>query len=135
MALEVRIVDGERILFRAPIQGLQSSGGSLALELGDETVDRLVEMHALAANGRRLRMMVELLRRGEMQFTELLDIAENPKLVSACMKPMVEEGLVEHEGWGSGYRATSKGEAFAALMTAALASMMDYYEEVEDGDE
>jgi hypothetical protein len=132
MTLEVQIVDGGRVLLRAPIQGVSSSGDRLSFDLDDELIGRLVSMHAVAANERRMRMMLELTRKGELQFSDLLEIAENPKLVTDCMRPLLESGLVEHEKWGSSYRTTAAGEALAAVMTVGMASMIEFFEEEGD---
>lgn len=119
----------KRILFRAPIEGLRDEGDRLALELNEAEIGRLASIYSIAANERRLRIMLELMRRGEMQFSDLLDVAENPKLVSDCMKPLMEEGMVIHKKWGSSYRTTTTGTAFAMAMTTGLAKLLEFLEE------
>jgi len=131
--LELQIVDGKRVLFRTSIE--PPNEGSAGPELEEDMLKRLVAIHSIAANERRIRIMMELMRRGEMQFSDLLGVAENPKLVSDCMKPLMEEGMVVHEGWGSSYKPTWGGSAVAVTMTAGLARLLEFLEEEQEGDE
>jgi len=132
--LELQIVDGRRVLFRTPIEPPAEHQGDVDSELDEGTLERLATIHSIAANERRLRIMMELMRRGEMQFSDLLLVAENPKLVTDCMKPLMEEGMVVHEKWGSSYRPTWSGSALALTMTTGLAKLLEYLEE-EQGEE
>ena len=133
MTLELQIVSGRRVLFRAPIQGFREEGDRLSLELDEDEIRRLASVHSIVANEGRLRVMLEMMRRGgEVQFSDLLDVAENPKLVSDCMKPLVEEGMVAHGRWGSSYRTTTTGTAFVVAMTAGLTRMLEFLDEQED---
>ena len=131
MALEWQLVNGKQVLFRIPIR-IPAEGSEPAPELGEEEVERLVDLFSVAANERRFRMMQELHRRGEMMFSDLLEVAENPKLVTDCMRPLVEEGLVEHEKWGSAYRPTRAGFVVTATMTGLLPRLLEFLEEEED---
>jgi hypothetical protein len=135
MVLELQIVDGKRVLFRTPIEPPVEQRREVGFELDKGTLERLAAIHSIAANERRLRVMMELMRRGEMQFSDLLLVAENPKLVSDCVKPLIEEGMVVHEKWGSSYRPTWSGSALAATMTTGLAKLLEYLEEGQEEDE
>ena len=119
----------KRVLFRVPIEGVCDEGGRLALEVDEEEIGRLAGIYSIAANERRLRIMLELMRRKEMQFSDLLEVAENPKLVSDCMKPLMEEGMVVHKKWGSSYKTTATGAALALVMTTGLAKLLEFLEE------
>ena len=133
MALEWQLVNGKHVLFRIPIQA-QAETTAAEEELDEDEVERLVDLFSVAANERRFRMMQELHRRGEMQFSDLLDVAENPKLVTDCMKPLVEEGLVVHEKWESSYRPTRVGLVVTATMTGLLPKLLEFFEEEEEED-
>ena len=134
MTLEWRLVSGNQVLLRIPIQEhVQGSGQGSRLD--DSHLERLVDLLSVAANPRRFRMMSEMISRGEMQFSDLLDLAENPKLVADCMGPLVEEGMVSHEGRGSSYKPTRAGYAFAATVTTAIPLLLEFLEENEEGEE
>lgn len=117
-----------------PIEGPARVSGLYMSDVDHEDIRRLADLYSIAANQRRLRIMVELMRRGEMRFTELLEFAVNPKLVKDCMEPMVREGMVIHEGRGSGYRPSEAGVALAMTMTAGLSKLLDYLERGEEED-
>ncbi len=134
MSLEFQLVRGRKVLFRFPIQTDEGEGIGSDLGLDEGEIERLAAIHAIAANERRLRMMMELTSRRETTFSDLLDVAENPKLVTDCMKPLMEEGMVTHEKWGSSYRPTEAGVAFAIAMTAGLTKLLEYFE-AEEGDD
>lgn len=125
----MQLVRDKRVLFKVPIRGVCDEGGRLAQEIDEDEIGRLAGIYSIAANERRLRIMLELMRRREMQFSDLLDVAENPKLVSDCMKPLMEEGMVVHKKWGSSYRTTDRGAAFALVMTVGLARLLEFLEE------
>ncbi len=132
MALEFQIVNGRKVLFRAPLQRLGDEGGEPSLEIDEDEIDKLVNLYSIAANERRFRIMMEFMRKGEMHFSDILDVAENPKLVRDCMQPLMEEGLVVHEGRGSSYRPTRTGAVFALTLTAGLARLYEFLESEPD---
>lgn len=126
--LELRLVKDNCVLFNVPVW---DSEGSVAIdpELGEEEIGQLIELYSVAANGRRLRMMVELMKRGEMRFSDILELALNPKLVKDCMEPMVKAGLVIHEGRGKPYRPSELGTAIVIAMTSGMGRLLDAMEE------
>ncbi len=133
MVLELRLVKDGKILFKVPMEGSIAVSGLYASQMDDKDIERLVGLHSLAANEKRVRIMLEMMKKGEMSFTELLGTAVNPKLVKDCMEPMMREGMVIHEGRGSGYRPSEAGVALAMTMTAGLSKLLDYLErEVEE---
>ena len=96
---------------------------------------QLTDLYSMAANGRRLRMMLELMRRGEMRFSEMQGIAVNPKLVRDCMEPMVRAGLVIHERRSEPYRPSERGTALAIAMTTGMGRLLQALEEEMEEDE
>jgi predicted transcriptional regulator len=134
MGIELQLVKDGRVLFRLPVRAMGEEVEE-AVELDEEEIERLAELYSIAANQKRLRVMLELMKRGEMSFSEILRIAMNPKLVQDCMEPMVREGLVIHKGRGSGYRPSERGAAFAITMTAGFAKLLEVLESELEGDE
>jgi len=134
MTLEWQLVNGREVLFRIPILEPVEEAESRE-ELDESEAERLADLYSIAANERRLKMMSEMWRKGEMQFSDLLDVAENPKLVVDCVRPLVEGGMVSHQGRGSCYRPTRAGFAFAITMTRAVPRLLEFLEEDEEGEE
>lgn len=118
----------DRVLFSVPVW---DSEGSVAVkqELEDEELGQLIDLYSIAANGRRLRMMVELMKRGEMRFSDMLELALNPKLVKDCVEPMVKAGLVIHENRREPYRPSELGTAIAIAMTTGMGRLIEALEE------
>lgn len=129
MVLELRLVKNGKTLFRVPMEGSLEVSGLYASAMDDKDIERLADLHSLASNEKRIRIMLEMMKKGKMSFTELLGFAVNPKLVKDCMEPMMREGMVIHEGRGSGYRPSEAGVALAMTMTAGLSKLLDYLEE------
>jgi hypothetical protein len=128
LALELRLVKDDRVLFSVPVWDPE---GSVAVEpeLEEEEFGQLTRLYAIAANGRRLRIMVELMRRGEMRFSDMLELALNPKLVKDCVEPMVKAGLVIHEGRREPYRPSELGTAVVIAMTSGMGRLLEAMEE------
>ena len=84
----------------------------------------LVKIFAIASNERRLRLMLELMKKPETRFTDLLQVGVNPKLVQDCVGPMVEGGLLLHEGKGAGYSPSQKGALVITMVTRGMAEML-----------
>ncbi len=110
MAKDLLLFDGKRLLLKLELR-LPTGEGS-----PDEELDELVSLFAVAANRRRLQIMLELGRLESAKFTDLLRVGINPKLVRDCLTPMIDLGLVEHEE-GKDYRLSEKGN----LVVPALA--------------
>ena len=128
MPLELRLVKDDRILFSVPVWDPQ---GPLEIqpEMDDEDFMELANLYSIAANGRRLRMMSELMRRGEMRFSDMLEFAVNPKLVRDCMEPMLKAGLVVHDNRREPYRPSELGTALAIAMTTGMERLLQALEE------
>ncbi len=132
MTLELRLVKDGKVLFNLPIEGPARVSGLYMSDVDHEDIQRLADLYSIAANQRRLRIMVELMRKGEMRFSELLEFATNPKLVRDCMEPMVREGMVIHEHRGSGYRPSETGVALVMTMTAGLSKLLEVLDQEEE---
>jgi len=128
LPLELRLVKDDRILFSVPVWDPQ---GPLEIqpEMDDEDFMELANLYSIAANGRRLRMMSELMRRGEMRFSDMLEFAVNPKLVRDCMEPMLKAGLVVHDNRREPYRPSELGTALAIAMTTGMERLLQALEE------
>ncbi|HUI86665.1 MAG TPA: hypothetical protein VLY21_05895 [Nitrososphaerales archaeon] len=134
MTLELRLVRGNTVLFSVPVYDPE---GTVAVErdIEEEDFGQLTDLYSMAANGRRLRMMVELMKRGEMRFSDMMELALNPKLVKDCVEPMVKAGLVTHEGRGTPYRPTEMGVAIVIAMTSGMGRFLDALEEEMEAEE
>ncbi len=124
-----------KVLFRWPIRAGGEEVSELAAEIDDGDIERLANLYSIGANERRLRVMLELMRQGEMSFSELLRVAVNPKLVQDCMNPLLEEGMVIHERKGAPYRTSERGAVLAITMTAGVSRLLDVLEEEMGGEE
>jgi uncharacterized protein YfkK (UPF0435 family) len=133
---ELRLVKvrGDEIVFRLPIHSI---GDSMLDddELDEDEIERLTNIYALASNKKRLRVMMELKRGRELSFTDVLEVAENPKLVRDCMDPMMSERIVTHGSErGACYRPSDRGSAISQFMTMGLLSFLRALdEEFEEG--
>jgi hypothetical protein len=123
---EFRIVKDGKVLCSVPL-GETAEGQGASLDDGD--IERLAQLYSIAANEKRLRMMSEIATRGEMRFSDFLQIALNPKLVSDSLEPMMKGGLVTHEGRGACYRPSERGTIIALTMTQGIATLLDMLEE------
>jgi len=134
LALELRLVRDNRVLFSVPVYDPEGTV-SVGPELEEEEMGQLIGLYSIAANGRRLRMMVELMKRGEMRFSDMLELALNPKLVRDCVEPMVKAGLVIHEGRREPYRPSELGTAVAIAMTSGMGKLLEALEEEMEEEE
>ena len=98
--------------------------GNLGLDASEPLFAELVEIFSIASNERRLKLMIQLMKKPETRFTELLQVGVNPKLVQDCVGPMVRSGLLVHEGKGAAYRPSAKGALVITIVTRALAEML-----------
>src|SRR5438034_9218211 len=104
MTIELRLVRDGKTIFSIPIDSSGEGADKGKLELEEDDMERLADLYSVAANERRFRIMHELTRRGEMKHADILRIAMNPKVDDDCINPMVEGGIVMHEGKGAGER-------------------------------
>ncbi len=98
--------------------------GSLGAASAEPLLKELVGIFSIASNERRLRLMVELMKKPETRFTDLLQVGVNPKLVQDCVGPMVESGLLIHEGKRAGYSPSPKGAMVITMVTRGLAELI-----------
>ena len=68
-----------------------------------------------------------------MRFSDLLQVALNPKIVQDCMEPMMNEGYVLHEG--KGYRPSEKGFALLLTMTTGFNKILESLDEEVGGED
>jgi len=134
LALELRLVRDNKVLFSVPVYDPEGPV-EVGHDLQEEDFGQLTDLYSIAANGRRLRMMVELMKRGEMRFSDMMELALNPKLVKDCVEPMMKAGLVVHEGRGEPYRPSELGTAIAIAMTSGMGRLLEALEEEMEGDE
>ncbi len=123
------------VLFRWPIHAYGEEVSEMVAEIDDEDIEKLANLYSIGANEKRLRVMLELMRQGEMSFSELLRVAVNPKLVGDCMNPLLKEGMVIHERRRAPYRTSEKGAVLAITMTAGVARLLDVLDEEMEGEE
>lgn len=128
MGTELQLVRDGRVLYRIPIQSYEEAEDGLLVDVDEEDLGRLSEIYSIAANEGRLRMMLELARRREMRFSDLLKLSTNPKLVKTCVDEMAHAGLLEHEERGA-YRPSETGSALAIAMTVGLSKLLEALEE------
>jgi len=133
MTLEFQLVEGNRVLFRVPLRA-HAERPEVPLEMDEDDIEKLASLYSIASNEGRLRMMFEMAARGEVKFSDLLELTSNPKMVHDCLKPMMEEGMLEHEQRGP-YRPSVRGAALVITMTAGLARLLDALEDEVGGEE
>jgi predicted transcriptional regulator len=134
MTIELRLVRDGKTIFSFPINSSSDEADRGKLELEEDDMERLADLYSIAASERRFRIMHELARRGQMKHSDILRIAMNPKFVQDCINPMVEGGIVIHEGRHTGYRPSSKGFAYVTL-TTGLSRILELLEEEMEADE
>jgi DNA-binding transcriptional ArsR family regulator len=134
MTLEMRVVKDGEVLFAVPLDYPVEEARRPELDLDEDDIERLANIYSIAANERRLRAMVELIQKGEMSFSELLEVALNPKTVRDWMTPMVKEGMVTHEGRRTPYKPSFGGVVMTMTMTAGLSKLLDFLEQEEEGE-
>ena len=127
MEKELLLLGRKRVLVRLAIPELKEGG--VAEPLAAKELDSLVELFSVAANRRRLQMMVVLGSREAVKFTDLLRVGVNPKLVRDCLTPLIEMGLVLHREGGD-YRLSKRGEVVVPLLTSWSARLLKLGPEV-----
>jgi hypothetical protein len=135
--VNLKLVLGERLLFDLELPEV-GPGGEVSAPpptLNDRDLERLSSLYAIGSNAKRLKVMVELARGGELRFSDVMQIALNPKIAQDCLQPMVREGLVVHGERGSTYRVSEKALPLVTILTAGLAKLLpDIEEESGDGE-
>lgn len=129
MTIQLLLVKDKVVVCRTEVPLPGPEGGQN--EPSRPALQRLAGIFAIAANERRLRLMVEMTKREETRFTDLLPVAVNPKLVHDCLEPMVQNGLVVHESKGSAYRLSMKGVVVVAALTRGMSEMIQAAEEMK----
>ncbi len=129
----MQVVKDNKVLFTVPLEYSGEGEGEPYQYADEEDIEKLASIYSIVANQRRLRMIMELMRRGEMSFSELLKVGLNPKLVRDCMNPMVREGIVIHEKKRAPYRASFSGMAMATTMITGITKLLEYLEEEGEG--
>ena len=117
----------KRVVYRTPILSPGFIGGG-GFEASEADLRKLAEIFSIAANERRLRLMIEMMRRPETRFTDLLRVGINPKLVIDYLEPMVDLGLLIHESKGSTYRPSRKGVLVITTLTQGLTGLLEVAE-------
>lgn len=136
MGTELRLIKDGKVLFNLSIPTNETRGRREKLEVDEDSLERLANIYSIVSNERRLRLLIELARRGEMRFSDMLEISVNPKTVSESIGPMLEEGIVLHGGRGSCYRPSDMGTILAFTMSAGLGRLLAAFEEeTEDEDD
>ena len=135
--MNLRLMDGDRVLFDLTLPDLPREHEARAqpFYLADRETQRLCAFYSLGANHRRLKVMMELARGGELRFSDVMQIATNPKLAQDCLQPMLKEGLVVHGGRGSGYRIPERALPLMMTLTVGLARMLTVLEQELASDE
>jgi len=103
--------------------------------VAEREMERLCAFYSMGSNRKRLRVMTELARGGELRFSDVMQIATNPKLAQDCLQPMLREGLVVHGERGSGYRIPEKALPLMMTLTVGLARMLSVLDEELTSDE
>ncbi|MDA4122848.1 MAG: hypothetical protein OK456_06685 [Thaumarchaeota archaeon] len=98
------------------------------VELADNELERLCTYYSMGSNQRRLRVMTELAKGVELRFSDIMQIATNPKLAQDCLQPMLKEGLVVHGKRGSGYQISEKALPLVVFLTVGLGKMLSVLE-------
>ncbi len=129
--MNLRLTQGDKVLFDLAMPDLPGERGGEAQpsELDDREMERLCSFYSMGASQKRLKVMMELAKGSELRFSDVMQIATNPKLAQDCLQPMLKEGLVVHGGRGSGYRMPERALPLVMTLTLGLAKMLALLEE------
>jgi len=136
--MNLRLTQGDRVLFDLAMPDLPQERGEAVgtIQLADSDMERLCAFYSMGANEKRLKVMMELARGGELRFSDVMQIATNPKLAQDCLQPMLRRGLVVHGGRGSGYKISERALPVVMTLTLGLAKMLAVLEqEMADAEE
>ena len=121
MTLRICLVEDERVLFSLPLPW--SGSRDLPIALSESDLDRLSRLYSIGSNRKRLRVMMELAKGGEIRFSDVMQLVTNPKLAQDSLRPMVKEGLVLHEK-GFGYKPSDSGLKVLLILTVGLGRIL-----------
>jgi hypothetical protein len=129
--MNLRLTQGTTVLFDLPLPDLPLDPHAMVepVFLADRDMERLCAFYSMGANQKRLRVMLELARGGELRFSDVMKIATNPKLAQDCLQPMLKVGLIVHGARGSGYRVSERALPLILTLTLGLARMLAILEQ------
>ncbi len=129
MVLTISLADGERLLWKIPLQTQEWKDGqkeTLKQELEglDQDLDRLCNICDFYSNKKRLQMVQHIVREGgdQVTFTDLLRVAVNPKYVSDLVNKASTTGLVVKDS--RGYRVSEAGLGSFLLLSLATRRLL-----------
>jgi hypothetical protein len=131
MTLQICLMEDDNVLFSLALP--RRASGELPFLLSERELDRLSTLYSIGSNRKRLRVMMELAKGGELRFSEVMQLVTNPKLAQDSLKPMVGAGLVLHEK-GLGYKPSETGLRVLLVLTLGLGRILALVEG-EMGDE
>ncbi len=123
------LVDEGKVLFEYELSPrLGDRNLSRSVELAEGELERLSTYYSMGSNQRRLRVMTELAKGVELRFSDIMQIATNPKLAQDCLRPMLKEGLVVHGKRGSGYQISEKALPLVVFLTVGFGKVLSVLE-------
>jgi len=123
-------MEDDRVLFSLPLTSKLAAEGRAGLSETD--LDRLSKLYSIGSNRKRLRVMMEFAKVGELRFSDVMQLVTNPKLAQDSLQPMVKEGLVLHEK-GLGYRPSQNGLKILLVLTVGLGRIVALLEDETGG--
>lgn len=123
-------MEDNRVLFSLPLTSKLAAEGRAGLSEAD--LDRLSKLYSIGSNRKRLRVMMEFAKGGELRFSDVMQLVTNPKLAQDSLQPMVKEGLVLHEK-GLGYRPSQNGLKILLVLTVGLGRIVALLEDETGG--
>ncbi len=121
MTMQICLMEDEKVLFSLPLPS--KTAGELPLVLSETELDRLSTLYSIGSNRKRLRVMMEFAKGGELRFSEVMQIVTNPKLAQDSLQPLVKEGLVLHQK-GLGYKPSDAGLKVLLVLTVGLGRIL-----------
>lgn len=125
--MEIRLVRGGEVLFAEDLNSTERNPE----DTSELMCSNLASYFSLVSNERRLKVMRELMRRKRMRFSDILQIAGNPKLVKDCVDPLIERGMLERD-YPEGYRITAKGDVLSNYLLVAIPLVRKFLQELGD---
>jgi hypothetical protein len=136
--MNLRLTQDGKVLFDLVVPDLphEHEESTRPISLDDREMRRLCAFYSMSANQKRLKVLMELAGGSELRFSDVMQIATNPKLAQDCLQPMLREGLVLHGGRGSGYRISERALPLVMTLTLGLAKLLAVLEqEIADTEE
>jgi hypothetical protein len=121
MTLQLCLMEDDKVLFTLPLPW--KTAGELPFVLSEDELDRLSTLYSIGSNRKRLRVMMELAKGGELRFSDVMQLVTNPKLAQDSLQPMVREGLVLHQK-GLGYRPSETGLKVLLVLTVGFGRIL-----------